>query len=134
MGGQMATEKVKELEVKIANRVGSGAEALSVLKDARVNLIAVCGYSSGKDAYLLLVPKNARAARNALKKAGYKNIKSVDVLKVDLVNRPGSFKGVLERLANANVNVDYSYAAASKGAGVAIIRAKPFDRALKILK
>ena len=136
----MAVEKVKELQVKISNKPGAGAAVLAALKDAKVNLVAFCGYTEakGKDAYLLMVPEDVAAARNVLKKAGkkvgIKEIKTVDVLKVDLVNKAGALQDVLAKLASVKVDVDYAYATAAAKKAVAILKVKPLGvKALKAL-
>jgi len=110
---------------------------LSALVDARVNLVAALGYtaSKGKEAYLFFVAEDVVAARNTLRKAGYKQIKTVDVLKVSLANKPGAMQEVFAKLAAAGISIDYSYAAAatSKNA-TAIVRVKSMaDKALRVL-
>ena len=108
-----------------------------MLGNAKINLVAALGYTSsrGKEAFLYLVADDATAARDALRKAGYKRIKAVDVLMVPLANKPGALQDVLAKLAAAKIGVDYAYATAgSLRNAVAIIRVKSMiDKALKVL-
>ncbi|MBI3722611.1 hypothetical protein HY251_01450, partial [bacterium] len=72
----MAIEICEELSIEIEDKPGALARALATIAGAGVGVRAFCGYSMGGAGNVMVVPTDARKARAALKKAGYKSVES----------------------------------------------------------
>jgi len=98
--------KVDHYSAAIPNKVGEGARALSALRDAGVNLIALWGYaSSARQAQLELIPESSIGFAKAAKKAGLKLMKKQTAFFINGEDHPGAVAESLGKLASAGVNV-----------------------------
>jgi len=125
-------QKAKEISVPMKNEAGAGAAIFKVLADAKVNLISICGYGEKKKAVMMFVCDDYAAAKKALKKAKFKST-AVDVLLVDLSNKPGAMAMVTEKLAAKNISIDYTYATTSGKNAMAVFRVPGPAKAIKAL-
>jgi len=105
----------KELVITVVNKIGILADISKILADRGLNILAVAGYAeegaSGAAKIMLACDDNQRA-EDALKKAGYTNIKESEVVVVGLENKPGALKYIGAQLALAGVDIQYIYGTA----------------------
>lgn len=128
--------KVQYFYVTVADNPGEGANALRVLGDAGVNLLAFSGFPAGRRAQLDFVPEDPKAFRAAAKRAGWKvtGPKTAFLLAGD--DRVGVAAEVLWKLAAAKINLTASdWVCAGAGRFGAILWVKPGDvaRAARVL-
>jgi hypothetical protein len=129
-------EKVVEFWVQLKKRVGSLADALSVLSDAGLSGRALVAWEEKKRGVLLLVTNNPRKTEGALKRAKPKlRYKKNPALAVTLKNRRGSVRRVAQALADADINITGAYASAmGTGNYLLILGTENNNRAMKIIK
>lgn len=99
----------KEIVVTTENKVGILANISKILADHDINIEGVAGYGDQKEAKLMLVTDDNLRAGDALKKAGYKQVKESEVIMLDLINKPGALKGITAKLAAAEIDLRYVY-------------------------
>lgn len=99
----------KELVVTMENKVGILANISKILADHDINIEGVAGYGDAKEAKIMLVTDDNLRAGDALRKAGYKNVKESEVIMLDLINKPGALKNVTAKLAADNIDLKYVY-------------------------
>lgn len=122
--------KVDYFKVGVADKPGEGARLLGILKDAKVNLLALTGFPRGRRAQIDLVPQDTHAFKKAMKKAGVALGQKKTLFLVQGDDRVGAVAEILERLGAAGINVTaVDAAAAGKGRFGAILWVKPKDMA-----
>jgi hypothetical protein len=89
----------------VSNKPGEGARALRVLSDAGVNLLAFSGFPAGRQAQLDFIPEDARAFREAARRAKWKVTGPKRVFLIEGDDRVGAGAELMGRLADANINV-----------------------------
>jgi len=99
----------KEIAVSVSNKIGVLADMSKILADHGISILAVAGYSEGKDAKIMLVTADNLRAADALKKNSYKNVKENEVILVELENKTGALKLVAEKLAAESIDIKYIY-------------------------
>ena len=122
--------------IEVPERAGEGARALSQLRDAGVNLLALSGFPTGRRAQIDFVPENPAALRAAAKKAGWKLTGPKKIFLIEGEDRIGVMAEAMERLGAAKINVIASQAiCAGAGRFGAILWVAPRDvkRAAKAL-
>lgn len=102
----------KELIVTTENKVGVMAAVSKILADHGINVEGVAGYSMDKVAKLMFVVDDTLRAKEAIVKAGYKDIKESEVVLVDLENKPGALKTITAKLAADKIDIRYMYGSA----------------------
>jgi hypothetical protein len=100
----------------VSNKPGEGARALAVLRDAGVNLVAFSGFPAGRQAQLDFVPEDARAFREAARRAKWKLTGPKRVFLIEGDDRVGAGADLLAALASARINVT-AIDAVGSGAG-----------------
>lgn len=130
----MDAYKAKELVIIHPDKLGVGANVYGVVSDAGVNLQAICGYTTGKQAVLTMVAENNPKAKRALKKAGV----SVDeraVVCVSVPNQKGIFQKISKCLADGGINIDYAYASVgAKTKALVVLQTSDDPKAISELK
>lgn len=133
----MAAKKTVEIQVQLSHRPGSMAAAMEVLAQARVNILAFCGYGhAGKngqpgEAHVFFVVDKPAGAKAALRKAGYK-FKANPVVIVTTGSGRGAAAKIARAIADAGVNLEYVYASTSgSGKSTAVFAAAPQAKLLK---
>ena len=129
--------RATQLNLDLANHIGTLSKLCRDLADAGVNLLALSAQEEGggKGVIRLLVA-NRDLAQTALKKAGYV-LSAEEVLFEEIKNRPGALAKTVEKLAKAHIDIRYAYATAhlrsEKSAVVIAVPEADFDRALRLL-
>ena len=100
----------KELVVTTENKIGVMAAISKMLSDKCINIEGVAGYAAqNNEAKIMIVADDALRAKEAIVKAGYKNIKEKEVVLVDLQNKPGALKGITAMLSADKIDINYMY-------------------------
>ncbi len=100
----------QDLSVQLEDRPGSMAEVGEALAAAGINIEGVFGHSGGPPHAHLLVPDGG-AARSALQAAGFQASEPVDVLVIEVEDRPGVLGHICRQAADAGVNLTLTYLA-----------------------
>jgi hypothetical protein len=117
-GTQMA--KLKQLTISLANRPGALAQMARVLADAKVNILALLGNTTGPQGSAQVVVDDIRKAKKALEQALLLYSEGT-VEEFELANKPGALADLTEKLAKKGINIDSAYASMPKGAKKAVI-------------
>lgn len=112
--------KVKQLTIPLENRPGALAEVARVLADAKVNVTALLGSTSGTQGSAQVVVDNINRAKKAFDKAG-KSYSEGTLEQFELNNKPGALADLAEKLARKGINLDSGYATVAKGAKKAVL-------------
>jgi hypothetical protein len=117
-------EVAEELSIEIEDKAGALAGVLKVVADAGVAVRAFCGYSMGGAGNCMIVPSDAKKAKAALKKAGYKAIESSKVVVGTVKDKKGAGAAYTTQAFEKGINLEYSYATGTgKGTGVIVLNA-----------
>ena len=112
--------KVKQLTISLENQPGALAQVAQVLADAKVNIVALLGSTSGTQGSAQVVVDNINKARRALKQAGTSYTEGT-LEQFERNNKPGALAEVTGKLAKKGINIDSAYATAPKGARKAVL-------------
>jgi hypothetical protein len=119
-GKERNMAKVKQLTISLANRPGALAQMARVLADAKVNLLALLGNTTGPQGSAQVVVDDIRKAKKALEQALLLYSEGT-VEEFELANKPGALAEVAGKLANKGINIDSAYATMPKGAKKAVL-------------
>jgi hypothetical protein len=90
--------KVNQLTISLANQPGALAQVAQVLADAKVNILALLGSTSGTQGSAQVVVDNVSKARKALAQSGASYTEgSLD--QFELNNKPGALAEITAKLA-----------------------------------
>src|SRR6266542_2536804 len=87
------------------NKAGEGARALTMLREAGINLLAFSGFPQGRRAQMDFIPADPAAFKQAAKKAKWKVVGPKRGFLVQGDDRVGAVADLLERLGAAKINV-----------------------------
>ena len=103
----------KELVITADNKVGILANIAKILADHGINVEGVAGYAAENNkAKIMIVAEDTLRAKEALQKAGYKDMKEHEVVVVDLENKPGALKSITAKMSDAKIDIKYIYGTA----------------------
>lgn len=111
---------IKQLSVFLENRPGTLDEALTVLKDAGVNMKALSLADTSEFGIMRIITDDPDSAKQAMKSAGYTSIVN-DVIAVELKHEVGYLAGIVKKLSEAGINIEYMYAAPSETSSARMI-------------
>ena len=101
--------KLKQVSLFLENVPGSITEPCRLLAQNGISILTLSLADTERFGILHLVVRDWQRGHELLKKAGYvANV--VDVLAVEVDDRPGGLVRVLESLEPARINVEYMYA------------------------
>lgn len=128
-------EFVHEVTARLENKPGRLAKICAKLASEKVNIRAMSVMDAGDRSVLRLVVDQGEPTRQALQSLGVE-YSEMEVLAVELENRPGALNRVLERLAVEHINIEYAYASGSSAPGksLGIFHTSNPRRALEILR
>ncbi len=107
-------KKATQLSFEIPDKAGLLSELTDVIAGAKVDLSAICAYTMGEKAYIMLNADSTAKTKKALAGLGISADES-DVMVVDMHNKPGELHKVSKKIADAGVNIEYMYATAGAG-------------------
>ncbi|HME91332.1 MAG TPA: hypothetical protein VKE49_07900 [Myxococcaceae bacterium] len=122
--------------VEVPDQPGQGAQVLTKLKEAGVNLLSFTAFpTSGNKAQVDLVPENPDALIKVAKSAGLTLSPKKQALFVQGQDRIGAAAECFKKLADAKINVRAANACSSERGFGLILWVKPenFDAAAKAL-
>jgi hypothetical protein len=96
---------VEYFYITVPDKPGEGAQALRILKDAGINLLAFSGFPQGRRAQMDFIPADPAAFRQAAKKARWKVVGPKRGFLVHGDDRVGAVAELLGRLESAKINV-----------------------------
>ncbi len=129
------TEILKQVSVFLENTPGHLRKVCSVLADAGVNLQTLTLAESRDYGIVRIIADTPEGAIEALSKAGIA-AKLIDVVAVEVADRPGALLGILDKAAQGGLNLDYMYAMTRgiNGNPLMIMRFGDAQKAAEILK
>jgi hypothetical protein len=108
--------KVDYFYFELDDKPGEGARALAKLRDAKLNLLALTAYPTGRGkAQLTVIPENTDAFVTACKNAKLTHGPRRECFLVQGSDRVGAVCEVVSRLAEAKINITASSATAAGG-------------------
>ena len=127
--------KLKQLSVFLENKPGQLLLPCKALSDAGVNIHTLCLADTQQFGILRLIVKDWKLAAQKLEEAGYL-VQLREVVAVEVEDRPGGMRDVLEVVGAAGVNIEYVYAFTfhKSDRAVLVFRFDDPDKALEALK
>ena len=124
----ITVKKASYFKVSVPNKPGQGACMLGILKDAKVNLLALTGFPRAGRAQVDFLPEDAAAFKNAARKNKIAVGEKKTAFLIRGEDKVGALFEIMEKLANAGINVT-ALDAVSAGTGRfgAILWVKPQD-------
>ncbi len=122
--------------IEAPDKPGEGARALSYLKEAGVNLLAIHAFPKGRRAQVDFVPSDPAAFKTAAKAAKWKVVGPKKALFLQGDDRVGALVDYAAKLAEAKINVtatDALAAGAGRFAAIVWVKARDVKRAAKVL-
>jgi hypothetical protein len=96
--------RAKELKVRVADRPGALGEVTGALAEKKINLRAVNAWVEGDEGVIRIVAEQAAAAKKALAAKGY-DVQELEVVEVELADKPGTLAEKASALGRAGVNI-----------------------------
>jgi hypothetical protein len=100
--------KAKELKVRVPDRPGALGEITTALAEKKVNLRAVNAWVEGDEGVVRLIVDKAAVAKKALSARGWP-VEEVDVVEVELADKPGTLAEKAAALGRAGVNITHVF-------------------------
>lgn len=127
--------KLKQISIFLENKKGRLWKALSILKDAGINIRALSIADTSEFGILRLIVPDPQKAKSKLEESNFV-VKMNDVIAVGVPDKPGGLDGILEILNKANINVEYLYAFVEKKGekAVVVLRTEDIDAGVLALK
>lgn len=122
----------KEITVETDNNVGTLSKVTGSIKEAGVNLLAVCGWGEEDKGTILTVTDDNAKAIEVLTQAGFAP-KEKEVILVEVAHRVGSLADVAHKLSEAGVNIIYCYVSATTSPALAVLSTRDNAKALAAL-
>lgn len=112
--------KLKQISIFLENKKGRLWKALSIIKDAGINIRALSIADTSEFGILRIIVPGPQKAKAALEKGNFV-VKMNDVIAVEVPDEPGGLDGILEILNKGDINVEYIYAFVEKKGEKAIV-------------
>lgn len=103
----------KDLSILFEDQPGSLARVAEALGVAGVNIDGICAIAIAGKAYIHVLVQEDVKARRALQANHIQILEELDVLVLDVEDRPGVVGNISRRLANAGVDIQLAYLATS---------------------
>lgn len=123
----------KQLHAMFPTRVGLLADITGALKQAGVNIRAICAYEfEGRGEFMMVTDDNAKATEAMTALGG--QVEESDVVAVELPDRVGALDDVAQAIGAAGINILMTYATTGGGDTAAVILSTADDtRVLELL-
>lgn len=108
-------QEKKAVRVRCAHEVGQLSKILAPLAEARVNVEATNAVTLNDEGYVTIVTDDNRKALDLWRKAGYV-ADEIDLIAVDLPNKPGELATIANRLGQAGINIHWAQSSVRSGA------------------
>jgi hypothetical protein len=100
--------RAKELKVRVTDRPGALGEVAGALAAKKINLRAINAWVEGNEGVVRLVADKAAAAKKALAARGWP-VTELDVVELELPDKPGALAEKATALARAGVNITHVF-------------------------
>jgi hypothetical protein len=124
--------KTTQLVVSLESKPGVLAKLARTLAEASVNMTALCAPETADRGKIRLLVSDVARAKEALKTAQYR-FSEEQALTVILENRPGTFAGLAEKLAQARINIKCAYVTGEGGNQFVVLSVSNADKAEEVL-
>jgi hypothetical protein len=127
--------KLEQTSVFLENKKGRLWKALSILRDAQINIRALSIADTSEFGILRMIVPEPDKARKVLEDNNFV-VKTNDVIGVEIPDEPGGLDGILEILTKADINVEYLYAFVEKkmDQAIVVLRTDDITEGIKALK
>jgi len=125
--------KLKQLTFVVPNRVGLLSELTTFLANGKINIEALCAYGRGPEGVFMIVTDNNAKAKKILTQMGAE-VKTEEVIAVELPNRPGQLQKVARKVSEADVDIQYVYVSPAKGRMTVVFKTADDKKILRALK
>jgi hypothetical protein len=115
-----------QISVFIENRPGTLGAVIDVLRENKVNMLALSLSEGLEIGYLRIAVDKLDVARECLKKSGHLVLER-EVLLFEVPNTPGGLAAVVDQLARNGVNIEYAYSANSPSSDRSMIVVRVTD-------
>ncbi len=100
--------RAKELKIRVENRPGMLGEVAAAMAEQRINIRGMNAWVEGGQGVVRLVVDQLPAARKALARRGWK-AEELDVLELELADKPGALAIVATALGHAGVDITHAF-------------------------
>jgi hypothetical protein len=100
--------RAKELKIRVPDRPGMLGEIAAALSEKKVNLRALNAWVEGDEGVVRLVVDTLPVARKALAARGWEP-EVLEVLEVEVPDKPGALAEVARALGEAGVNITHVF-------------------------
>ncbi|MEI6351991.1 MAG: ACT domain-containing protein [Verrucomicrobiota bacterium] len=101
--------KIHQLSIFIENRPGHLTAPCAVLADAGINILTLTLADTERFGILRLIVRPWEQAKEILEKCGCV-VKVTEVVAIEVEDRPGGLRALLDIVEEAGVNIEYMYA------------------------
>jgi hypothetical protein len=119
--------------VFVENKPGQTARVTGIIADAGVNLRWITVASSGAFGVMKFLVDKREQAVQSLKQQGLM-VSLLEVLGVEVENKPGTLQAVAELLAANNINLDNCSGFVANNRAILVIETHDLDRARSVLQ
>lgn len=119
-----------DLTVRLQHQPGTLADLGEALGAAGVNIDGICGITCEGEGLLHLLVEDPGEARRVLEESGFEVEVELQVLLIDIIDRPGELGGIARRLADAGLSIELLYLTAGMDL---VIGVDPIARALEVI-
>ncbi|MFA5275620.1 MAG: hypothetical protein WC417_01845 [Candidatus Omnitrophota bacterium] len=102
----------QEIQIGTGNKAGVLANVSKLLSEKGINIEGVAGHVINNEAKIMVITNDALRAKDALSKAGYKEVKENQVIIIELENKLGALKTVTSVLAEGKIDIKQIYGTA----------------------
>ena len=110
----------QQISVTVADKVGKMAELTGAVKEAGVNILALCAWVEGETGRLLMVTDDNETACEAITPKVDK-CEFSECVRVTAPNTPGALSDVAANLGDAGIGINLGYATAGDTPQAALV-------------
>ena len=100
--------RAKELKVHVPDRPGMLGEVAGALAEKKINLRAVNAWVEGTEGVVRIVADKAAAAKKVLAARGW-DVQEMEVLEIEIADKPGTLAEKAAALGRAGVNITHVF-------------------------
>ncbi len=127
--------KIHQLSLFIENKAGQLTEPCALLADAGINILTLMLADTQQFGILRLIVRDWDKTKTLLEDNGHV-VNVTEVVAIEVPDRPGGIKEIIEIIDTESLNIEYMYAFTSgrKDKSVIIFRFEDVDNAIEVLK
>ena len=113
-------EIAQQLKIGVANEVGKLAEVTDKIKDAGLNILALCAWVEGDTGQLLMITDDNDKACESLSGV-VESCEMQEVVRAVVPEEPGRLNTLAHKLADAGIDIHFAYATTAGGGNAMIV-------------